>query len=61
MYQMMRSLPTRSTAAHETATFAVALATAELLYKFHSFTLEAIAFLATWYALSWAVSAIVRR
>jgi hypothetical protein len=27
----------------------VALAIAELFYKFHSFTLEGVAFLATWY------------
>lgn len=34
-----------------TATLAVALTVAEQLYKFHSFTLEAIAFLATWWGL----------
>ncbi len=28
---------------------AIAIVIAELLFKFHSFTLEAIAFLATWY------------
>lgn len=27
------------------------LAVAEVFYKFHSFTLETLAFLATWYAL----------
>ncbi|MGH2451273.1 MAG: hypothetical protein ACRDGE_08385 [Candidatus Limnocylindria bacterium] len=30
---------------------ATAFVVAELFYKFHSFTLEAAAFLATWYAL----------
>ena len=33
---------------------------AELFYKFHSFTLECIAFLATWYALS-RVATVVKR
>jgi hypothetical protein len=32
-------------------TLAVAFVIAEQLYKFHSFTLETIAFLATWWAL----------
>jgi hypothetical protein len=32
-------------------TLVLSLGIAELLYKFHSFTLEAIAFLATWYVL----------
>jgi len=33
------------------ATLAVSFVVAELLYKFHSFTVEAAAFLATWYVL----------
>ena len=33
------------------ATMAIAFVTAEQLYKFHSFTLEAGAFLATWWVL----------
>jgi len=32
-------------------TLGVSLTVAEVFYKFHSFTLEALAFLATWYAL----------
>ncbi len=33
------------------STLAVALVIAEQLYRFHSFTLEALAFLATWWSL----------
>ncbi len=33
------------------STLAVAFVIAEQLYKFHSFTLEAIAFLGTWWAI----------
>lgn len=35
----------------DTATLGTALVIAEQLYKFHSFTLEALAFLGTWYSL----------
>jgi hypothetical protein len=34
---------------------------AELFYKFHSFTLECAAFLATWYAFSWMLGLATRR
>lgn len=35
----------------DTVTLGTALVVAEQLYKFHSFTLEALAFLGTWYGL----------
>ena len=35
----------------DATTLAGSLAIAEFFYKFHSFTLEALAFLGTWYAL----------
>jgi hypothetical protein len=31
---------------------------AEFFYKFHSFTLECVAFLATWFALSYLLSLV---
>ena len=37
-----------------------ALLIAETFYKFHSFTLECLAFLATWYLLDAAVTAVRR-
>lgn len=42
---------TDSALAIDAATLALSLAVAEALYKFHSFTVEALAFLGTWYAL----------
>jgi hypothetical protein len=36
----------------EVCTLALALVVAELFYKFHSFALECLAFLATWVVLS---------
>ena len=35
---------------------AVSIVIAELFYKFHSFTLECVAFLATWYVVDQVVS-----
>jgi hypothetical protein len=46
----VRSLIT-PTLAIDTATLGTSLVIAEQLYKFHSFTLEALAFLGTWYSL----------
>lgn len=40
--------------------FGVALLIAESQYKFHSFTLECIAFLFTWYVVSWLVNSLVK-
>ena len=48
----------------ELAPFVIALVIAELFYKWHSFTLELVGFLATWWVLGFlldlAVSAIKR-
>lgn len=43
----------------EFPSFAVAWVLAELFYKFHSFSIECAAFLATWYCLSGLVSLAV--
>jgi hypothetical protein len=51
MFALIRSLPARQLLLEQVPTFAVSLLIAELFYKFHSFTLECIAFLATWYLL----------
>lgn len=44
----------------DVATLALALAVAENLFKWRSFTLEAIAFLAVWYALRELTRALLR-
>jgi hypothetical protein len=50
MYSLIHALP-RSTMIAQGVALVLSLVIAELLYKFHSFTLEAVAFLATWYVL----------
>ncbi len=52
MYQMIKSNGIRQTVVQELPPAAIALVIAELFYKFHSFVLECLAFLATWYVLS---------
>ena len=55
MYMLIRSLPFRQLLLEQGPPLGTALIIAELLYKFHSFTLECVAFLATWYMLDAAV------
>ena len=51
MYTLVRSIPLRQLLLEQAPIIMASLLIAELLYKFHSFTLECIAFLATWYVL----------
>jgi len=55
MYLLTKSRGLRL-AAHESPAAIFALFVAETFYRFHSFTLECLAFLATWYGLSWALN-----
>jgi hypothetical protein len=52
VYALVRNLESRAAAAREGCTFAAAFVIAELFYKFHSFSLECLAFLLTWCTLS---------
>jgi hypothetical protein len=47
----VRALVLSDLTAINITTLAVSFAIAEMFYKFHSFTLEAAAFVATWYVL----------
>lgn len=51
MFKMIRMLGLREVVAEEAFPLAFSLALAEVFYKFHSFLLEALAFLATWYLI----------
>jgi hypothetical protein len=56
MYTLLRSLTGRRILIEQLSVFVASLAVAEMFYKFHSFTLECLAFLATWYALDLIVN-----
>lgn len=60
MYQVIRSQGLGWTITREAVPAGVALVVAEVFYKFHSFTLELMAFAATWCAVSWAYGRVVR-
>lgn len=51
MFTLVRKLPLSELLARQVPALAVSFLLAELCFKFHSFTLECLAFLATWTAL----------
>ena len=61
MYTLIHSLPFRQLFIEQAPAFVISLIIAELFYKFHSFTLETIAFLATWYVIDAIVQLIQKR
>lgn len=56
MYTLIRSLPLRTILAAQAPALAASWLIAEIFYKFHSFTLELAAFLATWFVIDGALS-----
>ena len=51
MYRLIQSMTLKQLLLEQAPTLGASLLVAELYYKFHSFTLECVAFLATWYVL----------
>lgn len=58
MYTLFRLLPLKRVISEQAPALAIAWVCAELFYKFHSFTLECAAFLATWFAVDWAIQGL---
>ncbi len=59
MYQIIQALGVHQLLARQVPALVASLTIAELFYKFHSFTLECLAFLATWFVLDAAVERLV--
>ncbi len=59
MYSLIRDVGLRNVLRREAPTGIVSIVIAELFYKFHSFTLECVAFLATWFVISFVCSSVV--
>jgi len=57
MFTLLKSLRSRHVYLSEPASLLAALLIAEVFYKLHSFLLETIAFLATW----WLIGAVTHR
>ena len=60
MYRLVSSIPLRTLILEQAPALVGSLVIAELFYKFHSFTLETVAFLGTWFAVDGVIS-LVRR
>ena len=56
MYRLLDTPNYPHVIAREAPALVLAMTVSELFYKFHSFTLECCAFLATWYALSFLIN-----
>jgi hypothetical protein len=60
MYTLLHLLPVKRLAYEQVPALTFAWIVAELFFKFHSFTLECAAFLATWFMLDALVQTVVR-
>jgi hypothetical protein len=56
MYSLIYSVGLRRGLVREGPALLLSMIVAEVFYRFHSFTLECLAFLATWFAVSYAFS-----
>jgi hypothetical protein len=61
MYSYVKNVGVPTFLVREAPAFGVSFIIAELFYKFGSFSLECLAFLATWYVLSWLQSMVLGR
>ena len=60
MYTLVKAIPLRNLVLEQVPALGLSLIIAEMFYKFHSFTLETVAFLATWFVADGGIS-FVRR
>jgi hypothetical protein len=56
MYTLIQSVPLRRLLATQAPSLLLAFLIAEFYYKWHSFTLECLGFLATWFVIDAAIS-----
>ncbi len=60
MHKLIKAMSIREFLVQQVPGITLAIIIAELFYKFHSFTLECLAFLATWYIIDLVYSLLVR-
>ena len=58
MYTLLRQVPTRLLLLIQAPSFLMAFVIAEVFYKFKSFALECIAFLATWFVIDAVINGV---
>lgn len=59
MYRLLTSISAGELFKRQLPVFLVAFLIAELFYKFHSFALECVAFLATWFVIDGALHLLI--
>lgn len=59
MYSLIKKLEWPDLLTRQVPSLLSALVLAELFYKFHSFVLECVAFLATWFVIEAAISLLL--
>jgi hypothetical protein len=60
MFSLVNDLGIQAALRREAVPLVIAFLIAEFFYKFHSFTLECLGFLATWFVLSYLQSLLLR-
>ncbi|MFN2355643.1 MAG: hypothetical protein ABR512_14120 [Desulfopila sp.] len=60
MHKFIKSMSVREIFVEQVPAVSISMIIAELFYKFHSFTLECLAFLATWYLIDLIISLVSR-
>ena len=60
MYTLFRMLPASRVVREQLPALLLSLLVAEAFYKFHSFVLECLGFLATWFVVDWVFSLAAR-
>ena len=58
MYSLVRTMSKKQLLLKQLPSLSLSVIIAELFYKFHSFTLECIAFLATWFVIDALLSLV---
>jgi len=61
MFSLVKDLGIQVALRHEAIPFIVAFVISEFFFKFKSFTIECLAFMVTWFVLSWMFSLIFGR
>ena len=59
MYTLVRLLSVKRLTYEQLPAIGLAWLIAEMFYKFHSFTLECLAFLATWFVIDAAIQLLI--
>ncbi len=59
MHKLIKSMTVREFLLQQVPGIAFAIIIAELFYKFHSFTLECLAFLVTWYVIDFIYNMLI--